>query len=124
DCPGLRASQQGPPMHLIQYFDANGARAVGVTRNGQTNKVNGVATVYDLTQAALGGIGGLAGAVEKFGLGEAVDKVKLAAEGRLLAPIDHPDPAHLHITGTGLTHLGSAATRDAMHKASGDKPAA
>ncbi|RVJ64871.1 GguC protein, partial [Sinorhizobium medicae] len=27
-----------------------------------------------------------------------------------------PDPAHLHMTGTGLTHLGSAATRDAMHK--------
>ena len=37
-------------------------------------------------------------------------------EGRLLAPINHPDPAHLHLTGTGLTHLGSAATRDAMHK--------
>ncbi|TIS30695.1 MAG: GguC protein, partial [Mesorhizobium sp.] len=28
----------------------------------------------------------------------------------------HPDPAHLHLTGTGLTHLGSAATRDSMHK--------
>ena len=33
-----------------------------------------------------------------------------------MAPIAHPDPAHLHLTGTGLTHLGSAATRDAMHK--------
>ncbi|MFN5998948.1 MAG: AraD1 family protein, partial [Paracoccaceae bacterium] len=27
----------------------------------------------------------------------------------------HPDPAHLHLTGTGLTHLGSASARDAMH---------
>jgi hypothetical protein len=30
-------------------------------------------------------------------------------------PVSHPDPAHLHLTGTGLTHLGSAAARDAMH---------
>jgi hypothetical protein len=34
----------------------------------------------------------------------------------MLPPIDHPDPAHLYVTGTGLTHLGSASTRDAMHK--------
>ncbi len=27
-----------------------------------------------------------------------------------------PIPAHLIVTGTGLTHLGSAATRDAMHQ--------
>jgi hypothetical protein len=32
-----------------------------------------------------------------------------------MLPVSHDDPAHLHITGTGLTHLGSAATRDAMH---------
>ena len=57
------------------------------------------------------------------GLGEVVDRATLLAEGRMLAPIDHPDPAHLYVTGTGLTHLGSAATRDAMHKASGRKPA-
>lgn len=36
---------------------------------------------------------------------------------RLLAPIDHPDPAHLLVSGTGLTHLGSAEGRDKMHKA-------
>lgn len=36
---------------------------------------------------------------------------------RLLSPIDHPDPAHLFLTGTGLTHLGSAEGRDKMHKA-------
>ncbi|HEY2931035.1 MAG TPA: AraD1 family protein [Acidobacteriota bacterium] len=34
---------------------------------------------------------------------------------RLLPPIDHPDPAHCLITGTGLTHLGSARQRDSMH---------
>jgi len=108
-------------MHLIQYFDANGARAVAVTQNGETRQVQGVTSVYELAQAALS-VGGLSAAVAARGLGAAVDKAALLAEGRLLSPIDHPDPTHLHVTGTGLTHLGSAATRDAMHKASGDKP--
>ncbi|MGH1558644.1 hypothetical protein ACRAWD_15060 [Caulobacter segnis] len=35
---------------------------------------------------------------------------------RVLAPIDHPDAAHLQMTGTGLTHLGSAEGRDKMHE--------
>jgi len=34
-----------------------------------------------------------------------------------LPPLDHPDPSHCHVTGTGLTHLGSAKNRDAMHEA-------
>ncbi|MFQ5974202.1 MAG: AraD1 family protein, partial [Alphaproteobacteria bacterium] len=36
-------------------------------------------------------------------------------EGWLLPPLDHPDPARCFVTGTGLTHLGSADTRDRMH---------
>ncbi len=39
----------------------------------------------------------------------------LIDEKRLLPPITHPDPAHCLVTGTGLTHLGSADTRSAMH---------
>jgi hypothetical protein len=46
-------------------------------------------------------------------LGEAID----LAEVELLSPIDHPDPAHLIVSGTGLTHLGSAQSRDDMHRA-------
>ena len=34
---------------------------------------------------------------------------------RLLPPLTHADPAHCLVTGTGLTHLGSADTRSAMH---------
>jgi hypothetical protein len=35
--------------------------------------------------------------------------------GWILPPINHPDPAHCIITGTGLTHLGSMSQRDKMH---------
>ena len=39
------------------------------------------------------------------------------ASGWLLPPIDHPDPGHCYVGGTGLTHTGSTAQRDQMHKA-------
>ena len=34
---------------------------------------------------------------------------------RLLVPIDHPEPSRCLVSGTGLTHFGSAASRDRMH---------
>jgi hypothetical protein len=40
------------------------------------------------------------------------------AAWKLLAPIDHPDePARCLVSGTGLTHLGSARDRQSMHVA-------
>ena len=36
--------------------------------------------------------------------------------GWLLSPLDHPDPGHCIVAGTGLTHLGSMAQRNAMHQ--------
>lgn len=39
------------------------------------------------------------------------------SEWRLLTPIDHPqEPARCLVSGTGLTHLGSAKDRNAMHE--------
>lgn len=45
---------------------------------------------------------------------------ELLEENKVLCPFDHPDPYHTWITGTGLTHLGSAASRNTMHEASGN----
>ncbi|MET3924907.1 AraD1 family protein [Devosia sp. 2618] len=104
-------------MNLIQFFDRNGERAVAAVDNGVARVVIGATSVYDLAMSALSGQGGLAAIVAEHGLGETVDRDAILAEGRMLAPISHPDPAHLYVTGTGLTHLGSAATRDAMHTA-------
>ncbi|WP_375259124.1 AraD1 family protein [Citreimonas sp.] len=60
--------------------------------------------------------------IATLGMGKAIDLEALYAAGRLLPPVTHPDPAHLHLTGTGLTHLGSASTRADMHKkATGDE---
>ena len=40
------------------------------------------------------------------------------SDWRLLPPMDHPDePSRCLVSGTGLTHLGSAANRQRMHEA-------
>jgi hypothetical protein len=73
-------------------------------------------SVYALAMEAVGTGRALAELVASHGLGEPVDLEKACREGRVLSPIQHPDPAHLYVTGTGLTHLGSAEGREAMHK--------
>ncbi len=104
-------------MNLIQFIDVAGKRAVGAIDGKQAHRVKGDKSVYELaTEAVTKGIG-LSAIVAEKTLGEAIDPAAILREGRMLAPVDHPDPAHLYVTGTGLTHLGSAATRDAMHKA-------
>src|SRR5690606_10273876 len=92
-------------VNLIQFLDLDGDRAVAAVVDGTARIVNDTASVYDLTIAALSSHGGLAALIEAKGLGDTVDRAAILAEGRMLSPIDHPDPAHLYVTGTGLTHL-------------------
>lgn len=104
-------------MLISQIKDASGKLVVAVREEaGEAHAVNNAASVYALAIEAANSGKSLADVVKAHGLGDVVDLEKAYAEGRFLAPITHPDPAHLHLTGTGLTHLGSAATRDSMHK--------
>ncbi|MBN9000217.1 MAG: FAH family protein [Rhizobiales bacterium] len=103
-------------MRLMQIRDEAGKRAVVATEGGESFVVPGFDSVYALARAAIRGGQGIEAVVAAAGRGSKVDRAALLASGRVLAPIDHPDPAHLLITGTGLTHLGSASARDAMHK--------
>lgn len=105
-------------MLISQIKDKDGKIAVAV-RNGPgeaAHIVKGADSVYALAKTAANSGKSFADIVAAHGLGDSVDLDAIYAEGRFLPPITHPDPAHLHLTGTGLTHLGSAATRDSMHK--------
>jgi hypothetical protein len=93
-----------------------GSRGVVATIGGTSRIVAGAVTVRDLALEAIGAGQGLRALVEARGPGEAIDLEAALAEGRVLSPLDHPDGAHLMVTGTGLTHLGSAEGRDKMHK--------
>jgi len=100
---------------LISQMQVDGGLAVVARDADGAFAVPGAASVLDLATEAIAGDTTIAAVIAARGRGEAVDLDRAYAEGRLALPISHPDPAHLHLTGTGLTHLGSAATRDAMH---------
>ena len=103
-------------MLLVQFTTEGGQRRVGLLEQGQLRVIEGFASTYALAQEAIRSKINLAElAASKAGAElHAFDEV--AAAGRLLPPLDHDDAAHCYVTGTGLTHLGSADTRDAMHK--------
>ncbi len=106
-------------MNLIQFTAADGMRAVAQIDNGRARVITNATSVYELAMTAISANRTLQAEIDAHGLGDDVDIDALVSEGRLLPPIDHPDPAHLYVTGTGLTHLGSAAARDSMHQQAG-----
>lgn len=106
-------------MRLLQVRGDEGRQVVAADEGGAF-VVPGVASVRELALRAIEAGQSLAQAVEAAGRGAAVDLAAAAAKGRLLAPIDHEDPAHLILSGTGLTHLGSAEGRDKMHRAAAE----
>lgn len=102
-------------MRLIQFEPTDGARAVGVVDGNSILTLNGTTTVRQLALDAIVAGRSLTEEVKVRGTGKAHDYDALMAEGRVLPPLDHEDPAHTVIAGTGLTHTGSAAARSQMH---------
>lgn len=106
-------------MRLIQFIDDDGAMSVGrIGGDGRgVQRIAGFRSSYALAQAALAAGTGLEAFAGRQGMqGTELPYAPLLQEGRLLSPVTHPDPAHCLVSGTGLTHLGSAAARDAMHQ--------
>ena len=103
-------------MRLAQIIDENGKRALAVTARGESRLVKGARATLELTRQAIAEGVSLRKLIADRGVGKPVDLARALKERRVLAPIDHKDPAHVIVTGTGLTHLGSAEGRDKMHK--------
>ncbi len=103
-------------MNLIQFKSGDGSRHVAKVESPEVVRVlNGVESVLALTSEAIAAGISLDDAANRHLGDTTLDYAALADEGRLLPPIDHPDPAHCLVTGTGLSHLGSAEGRDKMH---------
>jgi hypothetical protein len=104
-------------MRLVQFVDRDDARKVAaVSDDGSTLRVLRQAQrVYDLALEAGRRKLALASLVQDRLGAEVVSYDEVVSQRRLLPPLDHPDPARALITGTGLSHLGSAAARDSMH---------
>jgi hypothetical protein len=119
---GCRGGGVCMALRLLQVERAGRGRSVAaLAEDGRAVVLDGIASTYDLARAALArGV-----SLEEAARGRMRDEsIEIAgAEVRLLPPIEHPDAAHLHLTGTGLTHLGSAESRDRMHALDADRDA-
>ncbi|HUN76777.1 MAG TPA: AraD1 family protein [Steroidobacteraceae bacterium] len=103
-------------LRLIQMLTPRGERVVAVAADGaRMRRVCGVSSVVELARGAIAAGTTLAAAVQQAGYGEEIDVGAALGEQRVLAPVDHPDGARILLSGTGLTHLGSADARDRMH---------
>ena len=73
-------------------------------------------STYELALAALAAAEPLDAYASSRAAPPAFDYPHLLNERRVLPPLTHPDPARCLVSGTGLTHYGSASTRDNMHR--------
>ena len=103
-------------MRLAQIVEDNGKRALAVTARDESRLVKGARSTLELARQAIAEGISLRKLIADRGVGKPVDLRRALRERRVLAPIDHKDPAHVFVTGTGLTHLGSAEGRDQMHR--------
>jgi len=103
-------------MRLIQFENEQGQRQVGVVGGERVDVVQGVSSTRELALQAIRNGRGLIAEIESLGVEAGPAYADLLEQQRVLPPLDHADPAHCLVTGTGLTHLGSASTRDKMHQ--------
>jgi hypothetical protein len=104
-------------LRLLQHRADDGKRSVVADDGHSARLVSDVASTRELALQAIETGASLGEAVSSLGFGPEINLDAELAAGRIIAPIDHPDPAHLIMCGTGLTHLGSADARDSMHRA-------
>lgn len=110
-------------MRLVQFQAQGARRKVGLVVGDVIQVLATVSTTYALFQYAQQNGLSLPETVSRLTSDEYIEYDVLLQENRILVPLDHPDTYHTWITGTGLTHLGSAASRNAMHQKITNAPA-
>ena len=101
--------------NFVQFNKKNGTRALGKVVKNQLEIINGIETLLSLAQYSISKEQLLSESADDLGIEGIESYDEVITQNRLLPIIDHPDPAHVFVTGTGLTHTGSAKARDGMH---------
>jgi hypothetical protein len=102
---------------LVQLMHGS-TRRVARVEEPSLRLLEGVDSVLALAERAIAAGTSLPALVERHSSTARLDYDSIYAGSspwRLLVPIDHPEPARCLVSGTGLTHFGSAASRDKMH---------
>lgn len=103
---------------LVQLRRDN-LRSVALVDEPRLRLLSGGESIYTLAASAIASEVTLAAFVAERVTSDSLEYDAVYAgrsDWRLLVPIDHPvESARCLVSGTGLTHLGSAANRNAMH---------
>jgi hypothetical protein len=107
-----------PALRLIQFSGGDGRPRVGwIAPDGEAvGCVGDFPSMYELAHSAIAAGQSLEAHAEAHRDPSRLSYSALLAGHRVLPPLTHPDPARCRVSGTGLTHYGSASTRDSMHK--------
>src|ERR1700729_4486033 len=105
-------------MRLVQLKTGD-MRRVAVVEEPKLRLLRDFDSVYGLAQAGIARRGKLTSVVADHLTDESLDYDPIYGgneQWKLLTPIDHPqEPARCLVSGTGLTHMGSARDRASMH---------
>lgn len=100
-------------------------RRVASVEEPHLRLLEGCCSIYELANLAIAAGSKLSDAARQRATGDLLDYDPIyhgRSEWRILPPIDHPgEPARCLLSGTGLTHLGSARNRQSMHATSEEK---
>ena len=127
DVAPLRGCYFGSPEHQMDVTvdirrgrGPDPERRVALVEEPQLRLVGEGDSVYALAMAAISSGCNLMGLVGRHATDETLEYDPIyrgKSDWRLLPPIDQPaEPARCLVSGTGLTHLGSAKDRQAMHE--------
>src|SRR5687768_8212472 len=108
----------GAPATRLVQLQRGSTRRVARVEEPSLRLLEGIDSVLTLAERAISLGISLPALVEQCETAETLDYDSIYAGSsawRVLVPIDHPEPARCLVSGTGLTHYGSAASRDRMH---------
>ena len=109
------ALPEAAEIRLVQLHK-DGRLRVALVKNPDTLQILAIqGGSYALGKRAIEEKRSLRDIINSLESAEQVSYQNTIDQGALLPPVTHPDSAHCLVSGTGLTHLGSAGTRDAMH---------
>ena len=111
-------------IHLVQLAD-HSSRRVALVDEPNLRCLVGVTSIYEMALHSLDMTSSLSEYARSLAVGEELSYDEVyhgRSPWRLLPPIDVPGaPSRVLVAGTGLTHLGSARQRQAMHLADAPK---
>ncbi|HVT30796.1 MAG TPA: AraD1 family protein [Lacipirellulaceae bacterium] len=105
-------------MRIVQVSHPDQGRRVAVVEEPRLRLLRDCTSVYELAQLAIHERQKLHDCIDRITSDDNMDYDAVYAgqsEWQLAPPIDHPESSRCFVTGTGLTHKGSAENRQSMH---------